>query len=90
MTLLNLAILQMNGPQHMMEGGSGFGMIFMGLIWLLVIGLIGTLIWFLIRKGNQSLTDTSGESSLEILKKRYARGNIDEEQYHRIKKEITD
>lgn len=88
---LHSIFLQMNGPQHIMDGwGGGFGMGLMVFFWLLVLGLIVTLIWFLIRKGSESRTDSSGESSLEILKKRYARGEIDEEQYRRMKKEITD
>lgn len=91
MISLNSIFLQMNGPQHMMDGwGGGFGMGLMVFFWLLVFGLIVTLIWFLIRKGSDSTTGSSGESSLEILKKRYARGEIDEEQYRRMKKEITD
>lgn len=90
MMSLNTIFLQMNGPQHMMDGwGGGFGMGLMIFFWLLVLGLIGTLIWFLIRKGSQSPSNLSHESSLEILKKRYARGEIDEEQYHRMKKEIN-
>lgn len=90
MTSLNTIFLQMNGPQHMMDGwGGGFGMGLMVLFWLLVLGLIGTLIWFLIQKGSQSPSNSSSESSLEILKKRYARGEIDEEQYRRMKKEIN-
>lgn len=90
MSVLNLLISQMNGPQNMMEGGGGgFGMIFMGLIWLLILALIVTLIWFLIRKGSNSTTNSSGESPLEILSKRYARGEIDEGEYQRKKKEIN-
>jgi putative membrane protein len=90
MTSLNLVLLQMNGPQHMMEGGGGFGMIFMGLIWLLILALIVTLIWFLIRKGGNLTSQNSEESPLEILSKRYARGEIDEEEYQRKKKRINE
>jgi len=91
MTSLNSIFLQMNNPQHMMDGwGNGFGMGLMIFFWLLILVFIVTLIWFLIRKGSESPTESTGESSLEILKKRYARGEIDEEQYRRMKKEITD
>lgn len=89
MVALNLLISQMNGPQNMMEGGGGFGMIFMGLIWLLILALIVTLIWFLIRKGSNSTNQTSVESPAEILNKRYARGEIDEKEYQRKKKKIN-
>lgn len=90
MISLNSTFLQMNAPQHMMDGWGGFGMGLMIIFWLLVLGLVGTLIWFLIRKGNQSSSNSSDKSSLEILKKRYARGEIEEDQYRRMKKEITD
>ncbi len=87
--MLNLIIFQMNSSQHMMEGGGGgFGMLFMGLIWLLILALIVTLIWFLIRKGGRSSAETNSESSLEILNKRYARGEIDQEEYQHKKQEI--
>lgn len=89
MFYLNLFLQQMNNPQHMMDGwGSGYGMIFMGLFWLLIITLIGTLIWFLIKKGSSTAGKPSDETPQEILKKRYARGEIDDEQYRRMKKEI--
>lgn len=91
MISLNTIFLQMNAPQDMMDGwGGGFGFGLMVFFWLLVLGLIGTLIWFLIRKGSNSSSYPSNESSLEILKKRYARGEIDDEQYRQMKKEITD
>ncbi|WP_372637028.1 SHOCT domain-containing protein [Fodinibius sp.] len=91
MISLNAIILQMNGPQHTMDGwGGGFGVGLMIFFWLLVLAVIVTLIWYLIRKGSESPSGSSGESSLEILKKRYARGEIDEEQYRRMKNEITD
>ncbi|WP_445664680.1 SHOCT domain-containing protein [Fodinibius sp. AD559] len=87
---MNSILLQMNGPQHMMDGWGGFGIGLMMVFWLLVLGLIVTLIWFLVRKGGESPTSHTGESSLEILKKRYARGEIDEDQYRRMKDEITE
>jgi len=84
-----IILQQMNNPQRMMDGwGNGYGMIFMGLFWLVVLALIVTLIWFLIRQGSNSANQSSDETALEILKKRYVRGEIDEEQYRRMKKEI--
>ena len=91
MAALNLILLQMNGPQHMMDGwGGGTGMIFMVIFWLVVLGLLVTLIWFLIRKGSSTMRNSAGETPLEILQKRYARGDIDEEEYRRMKEEIKD
>lgn len=91
MANLNFIFLQMNNPQHMTDGwGSGYGMGVMVFFWLLVLGLIGVLIWFLIRKGSESSIKSDNETSFEILKKRFARGEIDEEEYRRKKKEISD
>jgi len=79
----------MNGPHQMLNGwGSGYGMIFMGLIWLIFLALLVTLIWFLVQKGSDKKKDSDIESPLEIIQKRYARGEIDEEEYRRMKKEI--
>lgn len=90
MISFNSILLQMNAPQHMMDGWGGFTMFFMIFFWLLIVGLIITLIWFLIKKGGESSTNPSDESSIEILKKRYARGELDEEEYRRIREEITE
>jgi len=85
-----LILQQMNNPQHMMDGwGNGYGMFFMGLFWLVVLALIITLIWFLIRKGSSPAQQASDEKPQEILDKRYARGEIDEKQYRSMKKEIN-
>lgn len=85
-----LLLQQMNNPQHMMDGwGSGYGMFFMGLFWLIILALIITLIWFLIKKGSNSPQQSSEENPREILDKRYARGEIDDEQYRQMKKEIN-
>lgn len=91
MTIMKSIYLQMNNSHQMMDGWSGgFGMGMMIIFWLLILGLIVTLIWFLIRKGSESSGYSDNETSIEILKKRYARGEIDEEQYRRMKDEIND
>lgn len=88
---LNSVFLQMNTPQHTMDGwGGGFGLGMMILFWLLLLALIVTLIWFLIRKGSDSTLKPEDETALETLKKRYARGEISEEEFRRIRKEISE
>lgn len=60
----------------------GFGGIFMILFWILLI----VLVFFLVKK---SLTTTGDqETAQEILKKRYARGEISKEEFERMKKDI--
>lgn len=81
----------MNTPQHMMDGwGGGLGLGMMILFWLLVLVLMVTLIWFLIRKGKDSALKPENETALETLKKRYARGDISEEEFRKIRKEISE
>lgn len=91
MTSLYSILLQMNAPQRMMDSwGGGYGMIFMSLLGLLVLTLLVTLIWFLIQKGSKTNMHSASESPIEILSKRYARGEIDEEQYRKMKKDLTE
>jgi putative membrane protein len=65
-------------------GWMGFGWIF----WLIVIAVIVCLI---IKITNQKQTDNiyPKETPLEILKKRYAKGEISKEEFERIKKDIS-
>ena len=65
----------------MMDGqywGMGWGMWFIPLIIILVI-------YFLIKNNSQNKNQ---ETPMEILKKRYAKGEITKEQYEEMKKNI--
>lgn len=92
MTSLLLAIQQIQSPQHMMDGwGGGYGMVFMIILWIFILALIVTVIWFLIQRGSQSSTSSVSDSApRNILKKRYASGEINEEEYRKMKEEISD
>ena len=68
----------------MMGFGMGFGAIIMVLFW-------GAIIWLvisLINAGTKKSEETP-ESALDILKKRYARGEINKEEFERMKKDIA-
>lgn len=72
----------------MMPGGmvgwgfGGFGMIFMLLFWALIIVGIALVVKWLVEQGRpEGRPGSGGESALEILKKRYARGEIDKEEF---------
>jgi putative membrane protein len=71
----------------MWGGGMWFGWIF----WLVIIGLI---VWLLINQSNRSRNQTQDqmnphlESPLDILKKRYAKGEITKEQFEEMKKDL--
>jgi putative membrane protein len=68
------------GP--MMHYGFGYGGTFMWIIFLIVIGL---LIYFIV---NAQKTKDRAESPLDILKRRYAKGEITKEEYERMKKDL--
>jgi putative membrane protein len=72
------------GP-GMMWGWWGMGWIFMIIFWgLVVVGVI-FLIRYLI---GTTKTGRGEESALDILKKRYARGEIDKEEFEQKKKDL--
>lgn len=73
----------MNGEEHLFFNGGGFMWIF----WLLLIVGIFFLAQNMVR-GNSNQSSTDNDSPLEILKKRYARGEIEEEEYERRRKEL--
>jgi len=73
-------------PYQMMAGGSGMGIV-MIFLWVIVIAAIALVISGVVSgnpsSGNQQLPD-----AMEILKRRYARGEIDKEQYQAMKQEL--
>lgn len=72
-----------------MTGGFGYGGIFMILWWVLIIVGIGALAkWMLTSSGAVSRTG-SDSKALDILKERYARGEIDEPEFQKRKRDLT-
>ena len=65
-----------------MGWGMGWGMWFIPLLIIL-------LIYFLIKNNSQTKDGQSAESPMEILKKRYAKGEITKEQFEEMKKDIS-
>lgn len=72
------------GP-GMMSGFPG-GMAMM----MVLLLLLGAVLVYLIlkRQGESRLTDISRETPIEILKRRYAKGEITKEQYEEMKKDL--
>jgi putative membrane protein len=58
-------------------------------MWIIFLIVIGFLIYLIVqaRKTN-SRTSTQDESPLDILKRRYAKGEVAREEYERMKKDI--
>jgi putative membrane protein len=79
------------GPGMMGWGyGMGWmGMIFMAAFWIAVIVGIALLIrWLVVSTGSGGNRGKAEESALEILKKRYARGEIEKEEFEEKKKDL--
>ncbi len=73
--------------------GYGFagGFWFMWIFWLVILGLIvGLVVWLVNRANRPTISQSpSGVAALDILKKRYARGEITKEEYEDIRKDIS-
>jgi putative membrane protein len=78
----------MRGWGHMMNYGCGYGGggIFMWIIFLIAIGLLIYFIFQVQKTKNQKSSEN--ESPLDILKMRYAKGEISKEDFERMKKDL--
>jgi putative membrane protein len=78
-----LAHTGINWGNHFMFGG------FMWVFWIVVIiGLVFLIKW-IVQQGNTPETRAGG-TPLEILKKRYARGEISKEEFEQRKKDLLE
>ena len=72
----------------MYYGNSGFGWIWMVFWMILVTVLVAGVIWAIIRSTTQTgsrdnRTTLSGDDALRVLERRYAAGEIDDEEFQR-------
>ena len=69
-------------------GGHGWGM---GWAWILGLVILVIIIWLVVKTVNQdrSASQSRNKSALDILKERYARGEISKEEYEEKKKIIS-
>lgn len=68
--------------------GMGVGWVIMGLFWVLtVLGIVALVRWM----GSQSSANKEARSrtALEILQERYARGEIQREEYEQKKRDLS-
>jgi putative membrane protein len=71
-------------------GWHGVGMGVMGMFWILLLVLLVVLAarWALPAWRNKSALAPASDSPLDVLKKRYARGEISADEFARIRREI--
>ncbi len=76
-----------------MMGGYGmgwFGGILMIVFWILIlVGLVFLIKWLIQSTGRDKTTGSGGNRALEILKERYAKGEIDKEEFDSKKKDLS-
>jgi putative membrane protein len=80
------------GPGMMGNWGMGwFGGIFMIVFWiLLLVGLVFVIRWLIQTTGKKGNGGQNGSRAMEILKERYARGEIDRAQFEAMKRDLAD
>ncbi len=77
-----------------MMGGWGmgwFGGIFMIIFWILIlVALVFFIKWLVQNTGRRQTGVDDGNRALEILKERYARGEIDKVEFEEKKRDLAD
>ena len=77
------------GPYGMMAPGGGWMMLFGGVFWLLLLILILGAITRLGPWGHHHTQGARRSSGLDILEERYAKGEIQREEYLQKKRDLT-
>jgi putative membrane protein len=73
-----------------MAGNFGFGGIFMILFWVfIIVGIISLVKWMGNSTGGSG-RNKGDSSALEILKQRYARGEINDQEFKKIKQDLLE
>ena len=76
--------------ERLMYHDMGFG--WMGWSWILLALVVAVVVYLAVRLAQQKEDGRGGgrgESPMDILKKRYARGEISREEFERIKKDLS-
>lgn len=63
-------------------------MMFGGIFWLLLLAVIVWFVFQLLNK-NQNTDNTKSESAMDILNKRYAKGEVTKEEYEEMKRNLS-
>lgn len=71
---------------HHMWDGAGAGMWLWPLLWLALFGLLA----FMLMKWSQTGDKHTKKSAADIVKERYAKGEIDKKEYSQLLKDLKD
>jgi putative membrane protein len=72
--------------------GGGFGMFIMPFFWILIIvGVVLLIVWLVSQTSGTAYSGSAGtgKSAMDILKERYARGEIDKQEFEEKKKDLA-
>lgn len=78
----------MNGT-GMMDGWMGFGMVGSLVLLILVIVLVVWIVRMMFPQSGKAENNKSEGDALEVAERRYARGEIDKEQYESLKRDLS-
>jgi putative membrane protein len=70
----------------MWDGRVGYG--WMGLWWIVTLVIIGLIVWFALSASRRDGERSPGETPEQVVKRRYARGEIDRETYRRLLEDL--
>ena len=67
------------------------GIFGMGFIWIIWVIVIAAVVWFVyqFKSNNPNHFNTSVETPLDIIKRRYANGEISKEEFDNMKKDLV-
>ena len=65
------------------------GMVFMGLFWILAIAAVVAGVWWLLGQRRPGGPTETSDRALEILRERYARGEISREEFEARRRDLV-
>ncbi len=66
----------------------GFGMFFMFAFWIVLIACLVFAVRWAMQHSREGPSERGGDAPLDILKRRYARGEIDRDEFDRMRREL--